>query len=66
MGESMSERKSEHPAVKIASVIGGIVLVIVLMMVILAKEYLPMVGWVVIPLASMGVVLGWIASRNKP
>jgi hypothetical protein len=62
----MSERKPENPAVKIASVIGGIVLVIVLMMAILAKEYLPMVGWIVIPLAVMGIVLGWIASKNKP
>ena len=61
----MSEKKTEHPAVKIASVIGGIVLVIVLMIAILAREYLPLMGWVVVPLAVMGIVLGWIASKNK-
>jgi len=61
----MSEKKLEHPAVKIASVIGGIVLVIVLMVAILAREYLPLIGWVVIPLAAMGVALGWIASKGK-
>ena len=61
----MSERKPDHPAVKIASVLGGIILVIVLMIAILAKEYLPMVGWIVIPLAIMGIVLGALASRNR-
>ena len=61
----MSERKPEHPAVKIASVVGGIILVIVLMIAILAKEYLPMVVWIVVPLAIMGIVLGWIASKGK-
>ena len=61
----MSGKKPEHPAVKIASVIGGIVLVIVLMMAILAREYLPVVGWIVIPLALMGVALGSIASKSK-
>lgn len=61
----MSEGKSEHPAVKIASVVGGIILVIVLMIAILAKEYLPMVGWIVIPLAIMGVILGGMASRKR-
>jgi len=61
----MPEGKPEHPAVKVASVVGGIILVIVLMIAILAKEYLPMVGWVVIPLAVMGIVLGVIASRHR-
>ena len=61
----MPEGKPEHPAVKIASVVGGIILVIVLMIAILAKEYLPMVGWIVIPLAIMGIVLGGMASRKR-
>ena len=62
----MSEKKPEHPAVKIASVIGGIVFVIVLMLAILAKEHLSIVGWIVIPLAIMGMVLGGIASKSRP
>ena len=62
---TMPEGKPEHPAVKVASVVGGIILVIVLMIAILAKEYLPMVGWVVIPLAIMGIVLGVIASHHR-
>ncbi len=61
----MSEKKSEQPAVKIASIIGGIVFVIVLMMAVLAKEYLPVVGWIVVPLVVMGILLGWIASKGK-
>ena len=61
----MEEKNTSHPAVKIASIIGGIVFVIVLMMAVLAKEYLPVVGWVVIPLVVMGIALAWIASRNK-
>lgn len=61
----MSEQKPDHPAVKIASIIGGIIFVIVLMFLILAKEHLPLMGWVVIPLAIMGIVLGGIASRNR-
>ena len=62
----MSEKKPEHPAVKIASVIGGIVCVIVLMLAILAKEHLSIVGWIVIPLAIMGMVLGGIALKSRP
>ena len=61
----VSEKKPEHPAVKIAGVIGGIVLVIVVMMAVLAKEHFPIVGWIVIPLAIMGAVLGGIASKSK-
>ena len=61
----MSEKKSEHPAVRIAAIVGGIIFVVVLMIAILAREYLPMVGWVVIPLAIMGIALGGIASRNR-
>ncbi len=60
----MSEKKSENPTVKIASVIGGIIFVIVLMLAMFAKDQLPIVGWIVIPLAVMGVALG-IASKNK-
>ncbi len=63
--ERMAEKKPEHPAVKIGSIIGGIVLVIVSMLAILAREYLPMVGWIVIPLAMMGIGLGAIASMSR-
>ena len=61
----MPEKKTEHPAVKIASIVGGIIFVIVLMLAILAREQLSMAGWVVIPLAIMGIALGSIASRNN-
>jgi hypothetical protein len=63
-GGAMSEKKPEHPAVKIASIIGGIIFAIVLMMAVLAKEYLPVIGWVVVPLVVMGIVLGAIVSRK--
>jgi hypothetical protein len=46
-------------------VVGGIILVIVLTLVILAKDYLPIVGWVVITLAIMGMVPGGMASGNR-
>jgi len=61
----MSEKKSDHPAVKIASVIGGIIFVIVVMLAILAKEQLAIVGWIVIPLAVMGIALAAFASKKK-
>jgi hypothetical protein len=61
----MSERQPEHPAVKIASVVGGIVFVTVMMMIVLAKEHLGVVGWIVVPLALMGVGLGWVASNKN-
>jgi len=61
----MSEGKSDHPAVKIASVIGGIIFVIVLMLAIFAKEQLSVVGWIVIPLAIMGIALAGFASKKK-
>jgi hypothetical protein len=61
----MSEHKSEHPAVKIASVVGGIIFVTVLMLAILAKEQLAIVGWIVIPLAIMGIALAGFASKKK-
>jgi len=62
----MSEHNSKHPAVKIASIVGGIIFVTVLMLAILAKEQLAaIVGWIVIPLAIMGIALAGIASKNK-
>jgi Zn-dependent protease len=61
----MSEGKPEHPAVKIASVVGGIVFVIVLMLAVLAKEQLSVVGWIVIPLAIMAIALAGFASMKK-
>ena len=61
----MSEHNSKHPAVKIASIVGGIIFVTVLMLAILAKEQLAIVGWIVIPLVIMGIALAKIASNNK-
>jgi hypothetical protein len=61
----MSEHNSKHPAVKIASIVGGIIFVTVLMLAILAKEQLAIVGWIVIPLAIMGIALAGFASKNK-
>jgi len=61
----MSTGKHEHPAVKIASVVGGIIFVTVLMLAILAKEQLSIVGWIVIPLAIMGLGLARFASKDK-
>ena len=62
----MSEHKSEHPAVKIASIVGGIIFLTVLMLAILAKEQLAaIVGWIVIPLAIRGIALAGFASKKK-
>ena len=61
----MSEKRPEHPAVKIAAIVGGIVFVTVLMLAILAKEHLSIVGWIAVPLAIMGVALALIASKSK-
>lgn len=61
----MTEKKTEHPAVKIAGVVGGIIFVTVLMLAILAKEHLSIVGWIVIPLVIMGIALAGIASRKE-
>ena len=61
----MTREKPENPAVKIASIVGGIIFVIVLMLAIFAKEQLAIVGWIVIPLAVMGVGLAVVASRKR-
>ena len=61
----MSEKKSEHPEVRIAGIVGGIILAVVFTLAILAKEHLSSAGWIVIPLVVMGVGLAAIASRKK-
>lgn len=60
----MSDKKPEHPAVKIAGVLGTFIFLIVLMLAVLAPDHLSVIGWIVIPLALMGVALTWIASRK--
>jgi hypothetical protein len=60
----MSEKKPEHPAVKIGGVVGAFVFITVLMLAVLVPEHLSIVGWIVIPLAVMGVALAWIASKK--
>ena len=57
--------KSERFAVGIGSVTGAMVLVIILIMAILAREYFPLVGWAVIPVVVMSIALDWVASKNK-
>lgn len=61
----MSEKKPEHPAVKIAAVVSVFVFLIVLMLAVLAREHLSIIGWIVGPLALMGVGLAVVASRDK-
>lgn len=61
----MSEKKPEHPAILIAGAVGAFVFTTVLMLAVLAPEHLSIVGWIVIPLAIMGVALTWIASKKK-
>lgn len=62
----MSEKKPEHPAVKIAGIVSGFVFVIVLMVAVLAREYMSFIGWIVVPLALMGVGRAVAASKGKP
>jgi len=61
----MSERKNGHPAVRIASVIGGIAFVTVLMSAILAKEYLSVAGWIVVSLVVMGIAFGGMTETSR-
>jgi len=61
----MSDSKPEHPAVKIAGLVGGIVFASVLMVLVFAKEHLAHVGWIVIPLVVMAIALAGIASKKN-
>ena len=61
----MREKKSEHPAVKIAAVVSVSVFLIVLMLAAFAKEYLLMVGWIVIPLTMTGVGLAVVTAKGR-
>ena len=60
----MSERKNGHSAVRIASVIGRIAFVTVLMSAILAKEYLSVAGWIVVSLVIMGIACGGMTETS--
>ena len=62
----MAEQKT-NPVVAIAGVIGGISIAIVAIIAVLAKDQLPVAPWVIAPLAGMGIVLGYFASKtSKP
>ena len=61
----MSEKKPEHPAVKIAGAVGAFIFITVLMLAVLVPEQLSIVGWIVIPLAIMGIALAWFASKKQ-
>ncbi len=61
----MSEKKPEHPAVKIAGIVMTFIFIIVLMLAVLTPQHLNLVGWIVIPLAIMGVALARIASEKR-
>jgi positive regulator of sigma E activity len=61
----MSERKPEHPAVKIAGAVGAFIFITVLLLAVLVPEQLAIAKWIVIPLAVMGVALGWVASKRR-
>jgi hypothetical protein len=61
----MPEKQPEHPAVKIAGVVGTFIFITVLMLIVLAPQHLSLVGWIVVPLAVMGIALAWIASWKR-
>lgn len=61
----MAEKKPEHPTVKIAGAVSVFIFLSVLILAVMVPARIAVVGWVVIPMAAMGVGLGWIASRNK-
>jgi hypothetical protein len=61
----MAEKKPEHPTVKIAGAVSVFIFLSVLMLAVLVPERIAVIGWVVVPMAAMGVALGWIASRNR-
>ena len=61
----MAESKPEHPAVKNATVIGGVIFVTVVMVVFFAKEHLAHVGWIVVPLVVMAIALAGMASKKS-
>ena len=60
----MTEKKPEHPAVKIAGAISAFVFITVIVLAVLVPDQLSIVGWIVIPLTLMGVALAWVASKN--
>jgi Zn-dependent protease len=60
----MPEQKS-NPAVAIAGVIGGISLSIVVVVLVFAREQLPVAAWIVGALAVMGIGLGFFATRVR-
>lgn len=62
----MAEQKG-NPFVGIAGVIGGISIVIVVVIAVLAKDQLSVAAWIVAALAIMGMGLGFFASKgSKP
>ena len=61
----MQQKKPEYPPVKIAVVVGVVVLLIALTLAVFAKEYLLMVGWILIPLTMTGVGLAMVTAKGK-
>ncbi|MBI1394675.1 MAG: hypothetical protein GC151_01755 [Betaproteobacteria bacterium] len=54
-----------NPFVAIAGVTGGISLAIVVIVAVLARDYLPVVPWIIGALVVLGIALGYFASRNS-
>ena len=59
----MSEEKGS-PFVGIAGTIGGVSLVVVTILAVLAKEQLMVAAWVVGALVVLGIFLGFAASKK--
>jgi Zn-dependent protease len=60
----MADQKG-GPLVSIASVIGGISVVIVAIIAVLAEDQLSVAVWIVAALAIMGIGLGFFASKSS-
>jgi hypothetical protein len=60
----MAEEKG-NPVVRIASVLGGVSLAIVVIIAVLARDQLSIAPWIVWALAAMGIGLGFVATRSS-
>ena len=59
------EKKSGNPIVTIATSIGGISVLIVVIIAVFASENMQTAGFIVAALALMGIVLGYFASKQQ-
>ncbi len=65
MPYQMEENRQSEALVKIVGIVGGICLVCVLVLAIVAEEQLPVIGWIIVPMVVMSIVLGAVVWNAK-